>query len=148
MYRELNTKDEMIKRLVYVVYLMCLFFAFLFGVRGLAAWRPREILAAVLLGGLSFFLKRFGIRHFEFQRLAQSFPLGSDADRLSKEERKKVELLLSEFHAASDWVERQEIRSRLEVMVAHKPLILNVYGAEIQAVHPGFRHRAAQPENE
>ena len=148
MHRELNTKEEMLKRIVYSIYVVSLFFCSVFGLRGLLAWRPGEILAAILLGGVAFTLKRFGMRHLEFKRLAQSFPLGSDADRLSKEERKKVECLLSEFHTASDWVDRQDIRARLEELVEQKPFIWDVYGHEIRAVHPGCPRAAAQHETE
>lgn len=148
MDRELNTKDEMLKRSAYAVYIICLFFCFLFGLRGLAAERPEELLGALLLGCIAFCLRRIGVRYLEFRRLAQSFPMGGDADRLTAAERRTVEYLIREFHGATNWVERQAIRDRLEAMVVQKPVIVNVYGRKLMEVHPGCLDLAARLEGE
>ncbi len=144
MNRELNTREEMLKRLAYIVYVGCLFVGFVFVVRGLAGSRLTELLGGGALGALAFCLRRQGYRYLEFRRLARSFPMGSREDALSKENRKALEALLHRFHQTEDWVERQEIRAHLERLVAREPLLLEAYRHELTTVHPALAAQTAQ----
>lgn len=141
-HRELNTREEMLKRLAYVAYVFCLFFGFILAVRGVAASREEEILAAVLLAIVACVLRSYGIKYLELRRLAESFPMGSRQDHLSEEQRRETECLLAAFHNTEDWTERQEIRRRLETLVAHEPLLMEAYGSELIKVHPTLVHAA------
>ena len=136
MNRELNTKEEMLKRLAYVVYIGCLFWGLLFAIRGVASERAEEVFASVLLGVVAFVLRRTGIRRWEFRRLAESFPLGDTAHLLSTEKQKQIEQLIDDFHNTSDWTERQEVRRSIERLVREDPLVADIYRRELSKVHP------------
>jgi hypothetical protein len=136
MNRELNTKEEMLKRLAYVVYVGCLFFGFLFIIRGLVSERAEEVFASVLLGAVAFVLRQTGIRRWEFRRLAESFPLGKMEHPLSIAKQRQVEQLIEDFHKARGWSERQAIRQSLEGLVREEPVVADAYHRELSAVHP------------
>jgi hypothetical protein len=142
MNRELNTKQEMARRLAYVAYVVCLFFCFLFAVRGIAQERAEEILASGILGFVAFLIRQTGVQHLEFRRLARSFPLGSAEDRLSRTERMRIEALIREFHKTEDWTRRQEIRRSLGKIVQDEPLLKDAYRSELSAVHPTLFQKA------
>ena len=135
---ELNTPEEMLKRLLYVLYLGCLFFGFLFGLMGLFGGHGGALLTAALLAASAILLKYIGVRHLEFPRLAASFPMGAPEDTLSKEIRTKFVALISAFHDNDSWAERQAIRRKLARLVKQHPPLLDAFGREIAEVHPNL----------
>jgi hypothetical protein len=133
---ELNTKEEMLKRLCYVLYVGSLFFGFLFAIIAFATVSPAIIIAAVALAAAAYTLRTLGIRYLEFPRLAISFPMGAPEDALSKETRVRFEKLLFAFHQERDWMGRQAIRQSIHEMVAKEPLLVSAFMREITEVHP------------
>ena len=131
---ELNTKEEMLKRLCYVLYVGSLFSK---GSTS-ATWTvsPAIIIAAVALAVAAYTLRTLGIRYLEFPRLAISFPMGVPEDALSKETRVRFEKLLFAFHQERDWMGRQAIRQSIHEMVAKEPLLVSAFTREITEVHP------------
>jgi hypothetical protein len=105
---------------------------------GLLQHRLGLLSAAVLLLGVSLFLKVYGQRYFEFHRLAQSFPTGNRIDEIPMELRKKVEDFFKRFNSTSDWQERQEIRLQLAALVEKEALLLEVYEDKTSAIHAGL----------
>ncbi|MBN2527048.1 MAG: hypothetical protein JXR76_11695 [Deltaproteobacteria bacterium] len=136
MKREFNTPDEMLKRLIYVVYLACLFFGFGFAIMGILGGQLFAALLSVVFLPAAVALKIYGGRHLEFKRLAESFPLGSLGDSISKETRSRFETLVTAFHTADDWTERQAIRLEMTEMVQVQPLLRHVFDREIAEIHP------------
>jgi hypothetical protein len=142
MRHELNTPLEMLKRLVYVLYVGCLFIGFLFGIMGLLGGHSDALVAATILAGSATFLRYIGVRRLEFARLALSFPMGGPGDTLSKETRTQFENLISAFHANEDWANRQAIRHRIATLVRQHPPLIDVFGKAIAEVHPNLYHSA------
>jgi hypothetical protein len=106
MAREINPPDEILRRVIFVVYLLCWTGMAITATIGLLQHRFGLLSAAVLLLGASLFLKVYGERHFEFHRLAKSFPTGNRIDEIPWELRKEVESLFKRFSSSADWQER------------------------------------------
>lgn len=140
MHREFNSPTEIRRRLIFVLFLSCCICTLVMGVIGLVKGRLSLTLLALLSGGCSVLLKQYGEQALEFQRLARSFPFGIPEDELPEDLRLQLETLFEEFHSEkNDWQKRVEIRNRLAKMVKKNPDILNVYPAEIKAVHPKLK---------
>ena len=137
MAREINPPDEILRRVIFVVYLLCWTGMVITATIGLLQHRLGLLSAAVLLLGASLFLKVYGERYFEFHRLAKSFPTGNRIDEIPQELRKEVESLFKRFNSSADWQERQEIRLQLAALVKKEALLLEVYEDKISAVHAG-----------
>ena len=91
MAREINTPDEILRRVIFVVYLLCWTGMVITATIGLLQHRLGLLSAAVLLLGVSLFLKIYGERYFEFHRLVKSFPAGKRIDEIPMELRKELE---------------------------------------------------------
>ncbi|MBE9520526.1 MAG: hypothetical protein IME97_05295 [Proteobacteria bacterium] len=135
MAREINPPDEILRRVIFVVYLLCWTGMVITATIGLLQHRLGLLIAAVLLLGASLFLKVYGERYFEFHRLAKSFPTGTGIDEIPQELRKEVESLFKRFSSSTDWQERQEIRLKLAALVEKEALLLEVYEDKISVVH-------------
>ena len=133
---ELNNKEEMLKRLSYVFYVIVLFFSFCFALMAIATWQGSTALTATLLGICAYTLRKVGARYLDFPRLAISFPMGVPEDVLSKESRVRFEGLIDSFYSQVDWTVRQDIRQRIAEMVYNEPLLVGAFHQEIKAVHP------------
>ena len=138
MAREMNTPDEILRRVIFVVYLLCWTGMLITATIGLLQHRLGLLSAAVLLLGVSLFLKVYGQRYFQFHRLAKSFPTGNRIDEIPMELRKEVEDSFKRFNSTSDWQERQEIRLQLAALVEKEALLLEVYEDKISAIHAGL----------
>jgi hypothetical protein len=138
MAREINTPDEILRRVIFVVYLLCWTGIVITATIGLLQHRLGLLSAAVLLLGASLFLKICGERYFEFHRLVKSFPTGNRRDEIPMELRKELEDLFKRFNNTSDWQERQEIRLLLAALVEKEALLLEVYKDKISAIHAGL----------
>ena len=138
MAREINTPDEILRRLIFVVYLLCWTGMVITATIGLLQHRFVLLSAAVLLLGVSLFLKIYGERYFEFHRLVKSFPTGNRIDEIPMELRKELEDLFKRFNNTSDWQERKEIRLQLAALVEKETLLLEVYEDKISAIHAGL----------
>ena len=138
MARELNSTDEVCRRLVFVVYIFCWTGIVITGTIGLLQHRAGLVSAAVLLLAASLVLKYCGEKYLDFQRLAKSFPTGNRIDEIPMELRKEVEYLFKRFNSTSDWQERQEIRLRLAVLVKKEALLLEVYEEKLSVIHAGL----------
>jgi hypothetical protein len=132
----LNTPCEILKRLLYVLYVGSLFFGFVFGIMGLFGQAPDALLTAAVLALSAVVLKVLGARLCEFHRLADSFPMGSPEDVLSTEAKQTFAQLIVSFHETTDWASRQAIRRRISKMVQSEPLLLDVFEKEIAKLHP------------
>jgi len=138
MAREINPPDEILRRVIFVVYLLCWTGMVITATIGFLQHRSGLLSAAVLLLGVSLLLKVYGERYFEFHRLAKSFPTGNRIDEISPQLRKEVESLFKRFNSSADWQERQEIRLQLAALVKKEALLLEVYEDKISAVHAGL----------
>lgn len=136
MKREINPPAEIVRRLLFVIYLFCWIFTILLGVRGLAQGRADYLAAAGISCLAGLVLKAFGYQSLEFGRLARSFPSGSPQDEIPAPLRKEVEELFREFSANErDWIKRQEMRRRLARLVELYPRLRDAYAGEIATVH-------------
>jgi hypothetical protein len=135
MARELNPPEEIIRRLIFVIYISSWVGFIITGTVGLLQSRTGLLVTAILLLGASILLKSFGERHLEFRRLAKSFPDGSRKDEIPIEIRREVENLFRRFSETTDWQERQEIRLQLSNLVKKESLLLEVYEENIDTVH-------------
>jgi len=135
MGREINPPDEILRRVIFVVYLLCWIGMVITATIGLLQHRLGLLSAAVLLLGASLFLKVYGERYIEFHRLAKSFSTGNRIGEIPRELRKEVESLFKRFNSSTDWQERQEIRLKLAALVEKEALLLEVYEDKISVVH-------------
>ena len=147
MKREFNTPDEMVKRLIYVVYLACLFFGFGFAIMGTFGGQPHGAMLAAILIPLAIAFKYYGVRRFDFNRLGESFPLGSPADTISGEQRRRLEAMVSTFRDCASWSERQAIRLDIEEMVRIQPVLYSVFKQEIDEIHPALFKGATEKKD-
>lgn len=136
MKREFNSPGEMYKRLVYVLYVGCVFFGFIFGVMGILGGRADALLLTGILVPLAVVLRSVGVERLEFRRLAESFPMGGANDTLDKEIRQRFEHLILAFTESDNWTTRQEIRGEMRCLTQKHPLLLSVFEQEIEKVHP------------
>ncbi len=136
MKREFNSPEEMFKRLMYVLYVGCVFFGFLSGVMGILGGRPDALMVTGILVPLAVILKSVGVKRLEFRRLAESFPMGGAEDALDTGVRQRFQHLIGAFTASDNWITRQEIRREMGHLARKHPLLLSVYEQEIEKVHP------------
>jgi hypothetical protein len=134
--REFNSPDEMFKRLIYVLYVGCVFFGFLSGVMGILGGRVDALMVTGILVPLAVILKSEGVKRLEFRRLAESFPMGCAEDALDNRVRQRFQLLIGAFTATDNWMTRQEIRREMGHLTRKHPLLLSVFEQEIEKVHP------------
>jgi hypothetical protein len=138
MAREINSPDEIFRRIVFIVYI-CGWTGMIITVTiGLLQHKAGLLAVAFLLLGASLVLKFYGEQHLDFQRLVKSFPTGSRIDEIPMELRRQVEGLFERFNATTDWQVRQEIRLQLATLVKKEALLLEVYEDKIGAVHAGL----------
>lgn len=142
MHRELNTSAEIVRRLIYIIYLGGMVTAISLGFVALLQAHKSNLVIAAGLGLLTLLLKRYGDRYLDFPRLAKSFPCGSPLDEIPDSLQVEFEKLCQEFWAKDvPWTQRQELRGHLAVLVEQEPRLLEVYGDEISAILPNFRGR-------
>jgi len=134
--REFNSPEEMFKRLIYVLYVGCVFFGFLSGVMGILGGRADALMVTGILVPLAVILKSEGVKRLEFRRLAESFPMGGAEDALDTGVRQRFQHLIRAFTASDNWMTRQEIRQEMSYLVRTHPLLLSVFEQEIEKVHP------------
>ncbi|WP_372808993.1 hypothetical protein [Pontiella sp.] len=126
---------EMVKRLLFLLYVL-LFVVYLFScVIALARRGVGEIILAccslVVLAGL----RHVGYRWLDFERLCHSFPAGCARDRIPRDIRAEVELLVHEFHApGTEWTRRVAIRHRLVELENEVPEIVDAYEEDLKCV--------------
>ena len=142
---ELNTKEEMLKRLSYVFYVLILFFGVCFAIMAIAMWQASSGMIAALLAISAYTLRSIGTRYLDFPRLALSFPLGAPEDALSRESRIRFEGLILAFHNHRDWTERQDIRRHIAEMVHREPLLAWAFRQELKDVHPTLLFDISSP---
>ncbi len=137
MHRELNQPVEIIRRLLFIAYLIGWVTTILLAAIGLVQGRfPLLALSAVLLSCCLIF-KQHGERSLHFKRLARSFPFGDPEDELSTDLRQRLENLFAEFHATTnDWQKRQQLRHELAILLKENPEIAKIFPREIAAIHP------------
>ena len=82
MGREINPPDEIIRRIIFIIYLAGWLSAVTLSVMGIAQNRLSLVALGLLIGVLNIFLRRFGKRSLEFDRLIRSFPFGSKEDEI------------------------------------------------------------------
>ena len=138
MPRELNPPKEILHRVLFVVCITGGLAAGIFLLMALAGRQIGQILLALLAVGGSALLYRFGQRHFDFDRLAASFPAeGTEESDIPGEVRKELETLLRDIdNPATNWMTRHELRKRLAVVIRQEPRLLDLYGREISSAYP------------
>lgn len=135
MSRQCNSPVEIVRRLVFLVYIACYVAYLIFCVVALArlGWAEIGVASASLLALLG--VRHLGYRWFEFRRLCESFPSGCAMDRIPEKYRTEVEDLVEEFHAPqTDWVRRTDIRHRLVELEGLEPEIIEAYASELRCV--------------
>jgi hypothetical protein len=142
MHRELNTRAEIVRRLIYIIYLGGMVTAISLGLVALLQAHKSNLAIAAGLGLLTLLLKCYGDRHLDFPRLSKSFPCGSPLDEIPDSLQVELEELCQEFWAKdAPWTRRQELRNRLAALVEQEPRLLEVYRDEITAILPNLRGR-------
>jgi hypothetical protein len=146
MERELNSPGEMIRRIVFIIYLGCWTVTLVFGALAILHFHPQKIMFAIGAIAVCLAIKHAGEQHLDFRRLARSFPTSDPADVLADSLRQEVEELLHKL-AADDivWQDRHEIRQRLKILIEKDPRILSIFRTEFSAVCPAMLHR--EPKN-
>jgi hypothetical protein len=138
MAREINSPDEILRRVFFIVYIFSWTGMVVTGTIGFLQHKTGLLSVAILLLGVSFALKYYGERYLDFKRLVKSFPTGNRIDEIPLELRKELENLFKRFNCTTDWQERQEIRMQLAALVKKEALLLEVYGDKISAIHAGL----------
>ncbi len=139
MYREINPPDEIVKRLLFVLYLALVVVSLVMFLIGLVQRRFDYLRLSMLAGAAAFVMSRFGGRRLDFDRLAASFPHGEEMQRPDGELRLVVESLLAEAtDAAGNWQMRQGVRKRLLAMLEKHPELWQEFSSEIDAVFPAL----------
>lgn len=135
MGRQLNSLEEMLRRMMYLVYVASIMFFSVALVVSIArrGWRDMVVAsgAFILMGSVRY----VGYRWLDFERLFQSFPTGCMLDQIPEPVRVEVELLVREFHASrTDWIRRVEIRRRLIELEEAQPEIIEAYAEDLNRV--------------
>lgn len=145
MHREINTPDEIIRRLFFVFYLLVVVVFLIATLLGLLQRRYDYLLLAFAGGMVVIVIRRFGKRYLEFERLATSFPCGGEEDAPPPELCREVAQLLAEASSvAEDWQHRQVIRKRLILLLDQNPELWQWFRQEIAAVFPALAHWAGK----
>ncbi|MFH1217880.1 MAG: hypothetical protein V1706_15410 [Pseudomonadota bacterium] len=138
MHRELNEPEEIVRRLLFVVYLTCWCVAITSGVISLVQGRHDLLFLSAFSGGCAFFLRQHGEKSLQFKRLARSFPFDDPVIQVPAGLRDRAEKIFQHFHQAGDWQKRQELRCELAALIAENPALMQIYPREIQAVDPNL----------
>ena len=139
MHREINSPDEIFRRLLFVLYLAVIVVFLVAGLLGVLQQRYDYLELAFLGGSAAVLLRYYGKRHFEFDRLSDSFPYGADEDALDPELSQEVKRLLAEASLVKDdWQHRQKLRQRLTSLLDQNPGLWNEFRQEIGAVFPAL----------
>jgi len=148
--REINSPDEIVRRLLYVVYLGLVVVALVAGVLGVAQHRLDYLGLMLLAGVTALVFRAYGRRRFDFVRLANSFPYGSrDEFDLPAELLAAVEeLLAAGAGCGNDWIRRQELRGQLRTLLRDEPGLWRLYGREIETVFPALAALVGDPDTE
>jgi hypothetical protein len=147
MDRELNPPDEIIRRLIFVIYLAGWLTAVTLLVIGIDRHRFWYVSIGLSIGVLNMFLRRFGKKNLEFNRLAKSFPFGTKEDEVPLQLRAEMQNILQTYQDNNiNWRKRQDLREKLTKLVDQEPRILEAYGNQIYAVHPRLKEKQCQTE--
>lgn len=135
MYCQLNSPKEMMRRVLYLLYMISIMVFVVELVISFArpGWRDVVIaaLAFIIISGI----REVGYRWLDFGRLSKSFPEGCALDVIPEPVRVEVELLVWEFHSVrTDWVRRLEIRRRLVELEERQPEIIEAYAEDLHEV--------------
>ena len=135
MYRQLNSPAEMLRRIVFLVYVLVLMTCLFSCVIALARRGMQETIVACSSMLMLVIIRYAGYRWLDFKRLAASFPGGCALDCIPAEIRSEVESLVYEFHASgTGWVRRGAIRRRLVQLEEEEPEIITAYEEELKEV--------------
>lgn len=139
MHREINPPDEILRRLIYLVYLALLVSTAVLGVLAFVQSRTDYLALCLILCFASMQFKQYGKRHLDFERLFKSFPYGERGNYISPALREEIERIIMEFETADlDWVQRQELRQRLTELIEEDVRIFELFSEEIASIHPAL----------
>jgi len=139
MYREINSIDEIGRRLLYIVYLGLMVAIPILGILGLAQHRVDYLGLMAVLVVASVLFRSYGKRRLDFERLGRSFPYGATEDDPEEDLRGEVERLLEESAGIDDdWPRRQELRNRLLALLEEDPRLWPVFRERIKGVFPAL----------
>ena len=139
MHREINPPDEILRRLIYLVYLTLLVSTAVLGVLAFVQSRTDYLTLCLILCFASMQLRQYGNRHFDFKRLFKSFPYGEQGDSISPTLREEIEGIIMEFETEDlNWVQRQELRQRLTELIEKDLRIFELFREEITSIHPAL----------
>jgi len=142
MERELNPPGEMLRRIVFILYLGCWTVTLVFGALAILHFHPQKIMLAIAAAAVCLAMKHAGEQHLDFRRLARSFPNSDPADVLADSLRNEVEELLHKLTADDIvWQDRHEIRQRLKILTEKDSRILSIFRTEFSVVCPAMLHR-------
>lgn len=137
MHREINPPEEILRRLTYLIYLALLVGTVVVAILALVQSRNDYLLISAVLCLLSLQLKRYGRRRLNFDRLARTFPTGTHEDDISPALRQEIEGMIREW-TDLDWVQRQEIRTRLAALIEKDVRLFEIFREEIFSIHPNL----------
>ncbi len=139
MYREINSADEILRRLLYIVYLGAVAAMFVLGVMGLVQQRLDCLAGMAAFALLGVVLKVYGRKRLEFERLARSFPYGAVEEDPDEGLRRQVAELLADFgRAKGDWRHRQQLRLQLLTLLEEDPRLWQAFRREIDEAFPAL----------
>jgi hypothetical protein len=118
--REMNSLDEIFRRLVFIAYICGWTGMVVTGTIVLLQHKTGLLAVAILLLGTSLVLKFYGEQHLDFQRLAKSFPTGSRIDEIPMELRKEVDELFKRLNATTDWQVYRKFVCSLQLLLINK----------------------------
>lgn len=140
MQREINPPEEIIKRLLFVLYL---FVSIVFVIAGLLAavqQRVDYLRIALLAGGIAISLHVTGKRYLDFERLSGSFPYGAEILDHDLELYQEVKKILADAASVDgDWQQRQKLRTRLVSLLEANPQLWQEFEREIYEVFPALQ---------
>lgn len=138
MQREINPPDEIIRRLFFVLYLFMMVFLFVVGLLGLVQQRYDYLQLACLGGAAAFALRRYGKRHLDFDRLAESFPHGIEDGPDRQICRQVSEILAEASRREVDWQQRQQLRQKLIALMEENPETWPWFQRDVAEVFPAL----------
>ena len=132
MSQEINSVNEMLRRLLFLAYASACATYLVLCVVALARPGIWEVCSAAAVFAVALLLRQAGYRWGDFARLRESFPAGCPQDLVPAALREEVEALIDEFvSGGSDWVRRNEIRHRLIELQECSPAIREAYRCEL-----------------
>jgi len=141
MHHEINPPDEILRRLIFVLYLVMVVIFLVAALLALVQQRYDYLQLSFLGVIVAVGLRHYGVKHLEFNRLAVSFPCGAEQDCSDSVLSREIKSLLAEAsQVKDDWPKRQQLRQRLAYLLDKNPDLWLEFRGEIDEVFPALAH--------